>query len=91
MSIKLSDSSIGKDVQVLGQQIELASKAAQTQAPEALAPVPGDMFTAGGLTSLAEIVEKKAVELKAKLDEVRGMLGATAVEILMQTLPAAAV
>lgn len=91
MSIKLSDSSIGKDVQVLGQQIELASKAAQTQAPEALAPVPGDMFTAGGMTSLAEIVEKKAVELKAKLDEVRGMLGATAVEILMQTLPAAAV
>jgi len=91
MAIKLSDSNIGKDVQNLGQQIELASKAAQTQAPDAPAPVPGDMFTAGGMTSATEIVEKKAAELKAKLDEVRGMLGATAVEILMQTLPAAAV
>lgn len=83
--MKITDTKIGQSVVTLGQQIEQAAKV-ENKSPAQVASQAQDVHAGIGKLD----VDALALELKAKLDEVRGMLGSTAVESLMAALPEAA-
>lgn len=84
MSVKISNTTIGQSVLDAGQKVAtLAEK-------KGAAPVENAGAIQSGAPSSAPDLEAAARELKVKLDEVRQLLGQTAVNELMTELPAAA-